>query len=56
MSQTNRQQWGITAPISLIGPTEHELKLTDNLIKTLYKYNLFETTEESKQRSKEKKK
>jgi poly(A) polymerase len=50
MSQTNRQQWGVTAPVSLNKPTEHELKLTNDLLKTLHEYNLFETDKEAKQR------
>ncbi|KAI9268691.1 Poly(A) polymerase pla1 [Sporodiniella umbellata] len=50
MLETDRQQWGITAPVSLAMSTKHELKLTDRLNTTLYSYKLFETAEESKQR------
>jgi len=51
MSQTHRQQqWGVTAPISLDLPTEHEIKLTEDLVKTLHNYGLFESEKEAQKR------
>lgn len=51
MSQHHRQQqWGVTAPISIDLPTEHERKLTEDLIKTLHEYGLFESEKESQNR------
>ncbi|KAI8641611.1 Poly(A) polymerase central domain-containing protein [Parasitella parasitica] len=51
MSQIHRQQqWGVTAPISLDLPTEHEMKLTEDLVKTLHDYGLFESEKEAQKR------
>ncbi|CAO3638271.1 unnamed protein product [Mucor fragilis] len=51
MSQIHRQQqWGVTAPISLDLPTEHEIKLTEDLVKTLHDYGLFESEKEAQKR------
>ncbi|KAI9482880.1 MAG: Poly(A) polymerase central domain-containing protein [Benjaminiella poitrasii] len=51
MAQLNRQrQWGITPPSSIDYPSEHELKLTENLIKTLHEYGLFESDQETQKR------
>ncbi|KAG2201497.1 hypothetical protein INT46_007770 [Mucor plumbeus] len=51
MSQMHRQQqWGVTAPISLDLPTEHEIKLTEDLVKTLHDYGLFESEKEAQKR------
>lgn len=45
-----QQQWGVTAPISVDLPTEHELKLTEDLVKTLHEYGLFENESEAQNR------
>ncbi|KAG1109895.1 hypothetical protein G6F42_015504 [Rhizopus arrhizus] len=51
MSQIHRQQqWGVTAPVSLDLPTEHEIKLTEDLVKTLHDYGLFESEKEAQKR------
>lgn len=51
MSQFNRlQQWGVTAPISIDAPTEYELKLTEDLVKTLHEHGLFESEQEAQRR------
>ena len=44
------QQWGVTTPISTELPTEHELKLTEDLVKTLHEYGLFESEQEAQKR------
>lgn len=49
MSQV-RRQWGVTAPISTDSPTEHEIKLTEDLVKTLHEYGLFESEQEAQNR------
>lgn len=49
MSQVHRQ-WGVTAPISTDLPSEHEIKLTEDLVKTLHKYGLFESEQEAQNR------
>ncbi|GAA5812195.1 hypothetical protein MFLAVUS_005645 [Mucor flavus] len=49
MSQTHRQ-WGVTAPISIDSPTNHEIKLTEDLVKTLHEYGLFESEQEAQNR------
>lgn len=49
MSQVHRQ-WGVTAPISTDLPTEHEIKLTEDLVKTLHEYGLFESEKEAQNR------
>ncbi|CAO3610322.1 unnamed protein product [Mucor hiemalis] len=45
-----QQQWGVTAPVSVDLPTEHELKLTEDLVKTLHEYGLFENEREAQNR------
>lgn len=51
MASLNRpQQWGVTTPTSVEYPTEHELKLTEDLVKTLHEYGLFESEQEAQKR------
>jgi poly(A) polymerase len=51
MSQFNKlQQWGVTAPISTDPPTNYELKLTEDLVKTLHSHDLFESEQEAQKR------
>ncbi|KAM3586085.1 polynucleotide adenylyltransferase [Umbelopsis sp. WA50703] len=44
------QQWGVTAPISIAAPTQHELQLTETLVEALKSYNLFESDQEARKR------
>ncbi|OAD79987.1 hypothetical protein PHYBLDRAFT_185012 [Phycomyces blakesleeanus NRRL 1555(-)] len=41
---------GVTAPISLVGPTEQELKLSEDLVKTLQNNGLFESEQDAQKR------
>ncbi|CEG74468.1 Putative Poly(A) polymerase [Rhizopus microsporus] len=50
MSQEKPIQYGVTAPISTDPPTEHELKLTEDLLETLKSYGLFESEQEAQKR------
>ncbi|KAI8975701.1 Poly(A) polymerase central domain-containing protein [Mycotypha africana] len=51
MSQYNKQQqWGVTAPVSTELPTDHELKLTEDLVRTLHRFGLFESEAEAQKR------
>ncbi|ORZ24389.1 Poly(A) polymerase central domain-domain-containing protein [Absidia repens] len=50
MSQEPTQNLGVTPPISLVPPTDQELKSTDDLLKTLHDYGLFETEHEAQKR------
>lgn len=52
MSQEPQQYLGVTAPISLTLPTEHELKLSDDLLQTLKDFGLFESEQEAQKRLK----
>jgi poly(A) polymerase len=45
-----KQQLGVTPPISSALPTENELKLTEDLLKTLKDYGLFESEQEAQKR------
>ena len=40
-----QQQWGITPPVSMDLPTEHELKLNEEMLEELKRQNNFETPE-----------
>lgn len=40
------KHYGVTSPISTLGPRPDELEKTKELEKTLFKYNLFENDEE----------
>ncbi|CEG69409.1 Putative Poly(A) polymerase [Rhizopus microsporus] len=51
MPQSNVKQWDATTSVSLDGPSDYELKLTDDLGKALIEYDLFETANESSKRS-----
>ncbi|KAI8967549.1 Poly(A) polymerase central domain-containing protein [Mycotypha africana] len=44
------RQLGVTPPISSAPPTEQELKLTDDLLKTLKDFGLFESEQEAQKR------
>ncbi|KAI8987130.1 Poly(A) polymerase central domain-containing protein [Pilobolus umbonatus] len=50
MSHINKQQWGVTPPLSTDYPSELDITLTKDLINTLHDYGLFESQEEAKQR------
>lgn len=50
MSQEPQQHLGVTPPITLAFPTEHELKLTEDLLQTLKDYGLFESEQEAQKR------
>lgn len=50
MSQEPPRQFGVTPPISSTPPTEHELKLTEDLVKTLKEFGLFESEQEAQKR------
>ncbi|KAI9364170.1 Poly(A) polymerase central domain-containing protein [Pilaira anomala] len=50
MSQEPVRQLGVTPPISTTGPTEKELQLTKDLVKTLEDYGLFESEQEAQKR------
>ncbi|KAL0078763.1 Poly(A) polymerase central domain-containing protein [Phycomyces blakesleeanus] len=50
MSQDQPRQCGVTAPISIAQATEDELKLTEDLVKTLHDYGLFESKTEADKR------
>lgn len=50
MPQSNVKQWDATTSVSLDGPSDYELKLTDDLGKALIEYDLFETANESSKR------
>lgn len=41
---------GVTEPLSLEKPKEHDIKLTDELQKTLVQYGLYDSKERAKQR------
>lgn len=47
---TNTKQWGITPPVSTDLPTEHELKLNQDLMEELKRQNNFETPEGTEKR------
>ncbi|KDN52485.1 putative PAP1-poly(A) polymerase [Tilletiaria anomala UBC 951] len=49
-SGTPGKQLGITPPISLTGPTEREIQITESLVEELKKRNMFESPAESKVR------
>ncbi|KAH3678221.1 hypothetical protein WICMUC_001650 [Wickerhamomyces mucosus] len=46
----HRQQWGVTEPISIDGPTQMENVLNDQLIQELKRQKSFESEEETKKR------
>jgi poly(A) polymerase len=50
MSQEPYQTLGVTPPISLAPPTDQELQSTEDLVKTLHEYDLFETEQEAQKR------
>ncbi|KAI7869353.1 Poly(A) polymerase central domain-containing protein [Spinellus fusiger] len=51
MSKDKKPEYlGVTVPISLVGPTEKELKLSDDLVQTLKDNGLFETEQEAQKR------
>ncbi len=50
MSQEPQQYLGVTSPITLAYPTEHEKKLTADLLQTLKDYGLFESEQEAQKR------
>ena len=45
-----QKQWGITLPSNEDYPTDYELKLTEDLVKTLHNYGLFESEKEANNR------
>ena len=47
---TGVQMWGVTPPISLSGPTEKDLEITQALEEELRANNVFESSEEAKLR------
>lgn len=47
---TGAQMWGVTPPISLSGPTEKDLEITQALEEELRANNVFESSEEAKLR------
>jgi poly(A) polymerase len=47
---TGQQQWGITPPVSTDLPTEHELKLNEEMLNELKRQNNFETPEGTEKR------
>lgn len=50
MNQEPPRQLGVTPPISTELPTQNELKLTEDLLKTLKDYGLFESEQEAQKR------
>ncbi|KAI9271438.1 Poly(A) polymerase central domain-containing protein [Sporodiniella umbellata] len=50
MSQEKPAQFGVTPPISTEKATQNELKMTDELLKTLKSYGLFESEQEAQKR------
>ncbi|KAI8351223.1 Poly(A) polymerase central domain-containing protein [Choanephora cucurbitarum] len=46
-----QKQWGITLPSNEDYPTDYELKLTEDLVKTLHNYGLFESEKEANNRT-----
>lgn len=48
--QQQQRQWGVTPPISTAPPTKRELELTEDLLKTLHEYGLFESEQEAQKR------
>ncbi|KAI8334676.1 Poly(A) polymerase central domain-containing protein [Chlamydoabsidia padenii] len=50
MSQEPSPNLGVTPPISLAPPTDQELQSTEDLLKTLHEYGLFETEQEAQKR------
>ncbi|KAI9263396.1 Poly(A) polymerase central domain-containing protein [Phascolomyces articulosus] len=44
------KQWGVTAPISVAMPTDEQLELTKDLLKTLHDHGLFESEQEAQKR------
>ncbi|GAB5592210.1 polynucleotide adenylyltransferase [Umbelopsis nana] len=50
MSTAKPRQWGVTAPISVAAPTQHELQLTETLVEALKGFNLFESDQEARKR------
>ncbi|KAI8878109.1 polymerase [Backusella circina FSU 941] len=48
---STQQQWGVTPPISMAPPTDYEKKLTEDLVKILHQYDLFESSEEAQRRT-----
>jgi poly(A) polymerase len=44
------RQFGVTSAISEAAPTEHDIKLNDQLIETLKAENVFETPEGNRRR------
>ena len=46
----SQQQWGITPPVSMDLPTEHELKLNEEMLEELKRQNNFETPEGAEKR------
>ncbi|KAF8473589.1 Poly(A) polymerase central domain-containing protein [Kalaharituber pfeilii] len=49
-TEPTNQQWGVTPPISLVGPTESENAVNMALVEELKRQNSFESPEESQKR------
>ncbi|KAI9313302.1 Poly(A) polymerase central domain-containing protein, partial [Dichotomocladium elegans] len=50
MSYETRRQWGVTPPVSTALPTDNDLRLSRDLVRTLHEYGLFETEQMAKMR------
>ena len=50
MAAQTKQQWGVTAPVSLAFPQPEELAMNDALLEELKAQNTFEATEETQRR------
>lgn len=50
MSEEQPKQYGVTPPIATDPPTKKELELTDDLLKTLGDFGLFESEQEAQKR------
>lgn len=50
LMSSKRHQWGVTAPISTASPSDHELHLTESLLKALGDFHLFECEAEALKR------